>query len=68
MSLLEAISPTSAALLNTQFFAVGYAWTDKTFGELTGHTVTDACDEETALARFRRQHPHITRAWIIKGK
>ena len=59
MSILEAIAPATA------LFCVGYAWQDKTFGRLTGSTVIDACDAETALRRFRNQNRHVTEAWII---
>ena len=61
MNVLEAYDQLQA----TKLFCVGYAWQDKTFGELTAHTVVDACDEETALARFRSQNRNVTRAWII---
>ena len=62
MRLLEAIAPATA------LFCVGYAWQDKNFGRLTGHTVVDACDEETALRRFRNQNRHVTEAWIIEDE
>ncbi|MCX6896301.1 MAG: hypothetical protein NTZ16_12550 [Verrucomicrobia bacterium] len=62
MRLLEAIAPA------TTLFCVGYAWQDGNFGELTGHTVVDACDAETALRRFRNQNRHVTKAWIIEDE
>ncbi len=60
VSLLDAREQLSS----THLFCVGYAWQDKNFGELTGHTVMDACDEDTALRRFLNQNRHINRAWI----
>ena len=59
---------TQNTLTGTILFCVGYAWLDQVFGELTGSTVVDACDEETALRRFLNQNRHIVRAWVIKGK
>ena len=62
MRILKAYDTLQA----TKLFCVGYAWQDKLFGELTGHTVVSACDEQAALASFRRRNPTITRAWIIR--
>ena len=64
MKITEAFQSLQA----TQLFCVGYAWQDKLFGELTGHTVVDACGEITALRRFIQQNPHIRNAWIITGE
>ena len=66
MSLLEAISPTAAQLLELQFFAVHYTWNDSTMGELHGVTCIAGADEESALSSFRSKYPHLTSATIQK--
>lgn len=64
VSILEAHEQLCA----TKLFCVAYAWTDKLFGELTGHTVVDACDAESALRSFRSQHRHCDRCWIVQDQ
>ena len=64
LSLLDAREQLSA----THLFCVGYAWSDTVFGELTGHTVVDACDADSALRSFRSQNRNINRAWIITNE
>jgi hypothetical protein len=65
MSILEAISPTAEALLELQFFPCRYTWLHDV-QEKTGSTVIVGRTEEAALKTFRRQHPHLTNATIIK--
>lgn len=71
MTLLEAISPTSRALLSApaegglNFFPVEYTWNDPVFGELTAGTVIIGGDAEAALKSFRSKHPHLTGAKIV---
>jgi hypothetical protein len=65
VSLLEAISPTAAELLELQFYSVRYTWADPVLGELHGATCVTGVDEEAALASFRSKHPHLTSATLI---
>ena len=62
-TLLEAYEQVQA----TRLFCVGYAWSDNTFGELTGSTVVDSIDGTVALRSFRSKNRHVTRAWLITG-
>ena len=64
-SLLEAVSPTSAALLGAELFSIGYAWYDQVLGELQGHTVLLGVDYEAAVGNFKSRHPHVTRVWRV---
>ena len=62
-SILEA----RESLAPTKLFCIGYAWVDKTFGELEGSTVVDSIDAAVAVRSFRSRHPHITKAWVVTG-
>ena len=62
-SILEA----REKLAPTKLFCIGYAWQDRTFGELEGSTVVDSIDGAVALASFKSKRPHITKAWVITG-
>ena len=53
------------SLATTKLFCIGYAWLDKTFGELEGSTVVDSIDGHVALQSFKSRRPHITRAWLV---
>ena len=65
-SFLAAISPTAEALLELEFFPVGYAWQDKQLGELQATTVVPACDGPAALAHLKSRQPHLTRVWLLQ--
>lgn len=67
MTLLEAISPTAAALVDPDihFFSVRYYWHSKVLGELCGNTVIFGADAEAALKSFLSKHRHLSRAEII---
>ena len=66
ISLLEALSPTTAALLDPEmhFFTVTYEWQCPPLGALRNSTVIWGVDAEAALKSFRSKHPHLTGAWI----
>lgn len=63
MTLLEAISPTAAALVDPDihFFAVRYFWRSPVLGELCGNTVIFGADAQAAVDSFRSKHKHLTR-------
>lgn len=62
-SILEA----REQLAPTKLFCIGYAWQDKTFGELEGSTVVDSIDAQVAVRSFKSKRPDLTRAWLIHG-
>jgi hypothetical protein len=70
MTLLEALSPTTAALLNpdVHFFSITYTFNAPLLGELQNSAVIYGVDEQAALASFRSKNPKVTRAWVSKEK
>lgn len=67
MTLLEALSPTTAALLNpdVHFFTITYTFTAPILGELQNSAVIYGADAEAALASFRSKNPKVTAAWVV---
>ena len=70
ISLLEAISPTANALLNSAgelgFHVIGYAWHDPLLGDLEDSSVMIACDAQAAIAHLKSIKPHLTRIWVVQ--
>jgi hypothetical protein len=66
-SLLQAISPTAAALLDPDvyFFTVTYWWNDPLLGELRNSTIITGSDAEAALKHFLSLHRHLAGARIV---
>lgn len=65
-TLMEACSPTAAALLNPemQFFPCRYRWHNRLLGILEESTVIIGVDAEAALQSFKSKNRHLLEAWI----
>lgn len=66
MTFLEALSPTTAALLNPDihFYSITYAFNAPIFGELLNSAVIYGVDEAAAIASFKSKNPKVTRVWL----
>jgi carbamoylphosphate synthase small subunit len=70
MSLLEALSPTVADLLNDDVHFYTCTYTKKHFilGEVVYTTVITGTDERAALESFKSRTPGVTSAKIVSQK